>query len=908
MKVQKTHRYNQQKLYRLFLLFSVPGLVFLYFSYQYVKNIYLDSENFLEYKYSIEIVKNLSDLIHELQMERGLSAGYLVSRNDILKKRLLKQFKRTDTAFQKVQFIVELKYDYEYMQNIIHRNIILLKKVQNQFKLLSRVRSEVMHRDISFEKEMEFYGNIINSLILVIKNISVAFLGLHGDLNTVANIQLLKEQAGIERAYIYNRLLTKKKEKKEEYLEFLKQLKRDHDELKKELRLSMNEMSKKIFNQIYSIPIETKVLECYKAVVKQQFDEGKAHKCFNASTEYINMYETIYNKILHYYIRTASIKHNQALYIFYFVFIAWIMAFVSIALLIYKYIILLKKNKKFQEELQIASYTFDAFEGVVITDPNGYILKVNNSFSKITGYSADEVIGKHTRLLKSNKHSEEFYKKMWQKLITEGKWQGEIYNKRKNGDIYPEILSITAIKDNTTTIYYIGQFLDISQMKESQRLLRYQAEHDFLTGLLNRKALIKRLAQERSAAIRHDRRHAFLFIDLDNFKMINDSYGHDTGDKLIKIVAKRLVGILREEDIVARISGDEFGVIVLNIQNDYIAGAHALKQICQKIIAEISKAVMLKRQSITISCSIGVKIFPNEENDVYDIIVHADKAMYRAKEQGKNQYVFFNKEIEESMKKFAVLESEIKQSIYRHEFIFHMQPKVELSSGNIVGAEMLIRWIHPKKGLLYPDSFIVEAEQMGLVHHLFMEALHKACAFLEKTEDIFKGTLSINVSSKEILHPDFVDEIISIVSMYRFTLSSLEFEILESSLIENFELVIEKIRKLQQYGMKFSIDDFGTGYSSMTYLQKLPVDTLKIDRSFLQDFDSDTNKEFIKMIINIAKILHLSIVAEGVESEEQRVFLREHGCEYYQGYFFSKPIPEEEFLQLIYQQTDFVII
>jgi len=573
-----------------------------------------------------------------------------------------------------------------------------------------------------------------------------------------------------------------------------------------------------------------------------------------------------------------------------------------VSMLILAYILrtLVKKEEFLIEELRISAYSFDSHEAMTITDLNGTILKVNDAFSRITGYLPSEVIGKNPRVLKSMKHSDEFYQNMWKDLHTKGRWSDEIYNKRKNGEIYLEHLSITAIKnEENITTHYIAQFLDISELKHAQEEAQHQADHDSLTGLLNRKALLQRLNEEFIKARRHDFLHAFLFIDLDEFKAVNDTFGHKVGDMLLVEVAKRLDAMLREEDILSRVSGDEFAILILNIDKSETEAAKDVESISKKIIHELSRPFVFDEYKVNISASIGLKLFPDGEKTAQDVVVHADTAMYQAKHQGKNQFVFFDKAIELELKHFQILEEELTQADKNDEFVFYFQPKVDIQTNKIVAAEALVRWNHPQKGLLYPGSFLDVVQSIGMIHKITLKALESVCQFLESHKDIFRGTISLNINSSELLHANFEEDIVSVIQRFDVEVSQIELEITENELIKDFDTAIIKIKKLKEFGLKFSIDDFGTGYSSITYLQKLPVDSLKIDKSFLQDISEESNREIVKMMLSMARTFNILSIVEGVENQTQLDFVKENGADMYQGFFCSQAVSEKNFIKLL---------
>ncbi len=402
-----------------------------------------------------------------------------------------------------------------------------------------------------------------------------------------------------------------------------------------------------------------------------------------------------------------------------------------------------------------------------------------------------------------------------------------------NDSVELEKLSITAIKNKEGKMAcYITQSIDIGDLKEAEDRAIHQANHDFLTGLPNRKSMIEKVEEEFVRAKRHNFLDAFLFLDLDGLKKINDSFGHSIGDRVLIEVAQRLYAITRADDYIARISGDEFGIVLVNLDNDEERAAHSAKTVCEHIIKSIAEPFKIDQYTILLDISIGVKLFPDGNKDINDIINGADAAMYKAKENGKNRYVFFNEELEYKIKELSNLESEITQALVNNEFIFYFQPKVDTNTQKIKGVEILVRWEHPQKGIVYPDKFIDVIKEMGRLSDITFQAIESACNYLAQYSNI-EGSLSINVSSVELISNNFLEKVLNIVSRCGVDAKHLEFEILENELIENFDLVLESTTKLKAHGIWISIDDFGTGYSSISYLRKLSVNTLKIDCYFV---------------------------------------------------------------------------
>ncbi len=559
-----------------------------------------------------------------------------------------------------------------------------------------------------------------------------------------------------------------------------------------------------------------------------------------------------------------------------------------------------------KEDLRIASYAFEAQEAMTITDINGNIIKINQAFTDITGYSAQEVIGKNPNVLQSSKHDKQFYQQMWEALKNKGRWKGEIYNKRKNGQIYPEILSITAIKDeNDITTHYIAQFLDISHIKNAQREAEHKAQHDILTGLANRAKLIEETENAFARGRHTDLQHAFMFLDIDNFKHVNDFYGHNIGDALLVEIASRLSTSIRKGDIVSRLGGDEFAIVILNLDTSEQVSVKKATLFAEKIQQIMAEPIIIDSQSFDITFSIGIKLFPDHEKNAQDVMTHADIAMYQAKKSGRNQFAFFDHELDLESKRFLLIEKELKRAIEEKQFELYYQPKVDLTTGKIVGTEGLIRWNHPTKGILLPHTFLDVANDTKLIHEIGNFVIDEACKQLSVWENELENpnySISINISAHQFQKRGFTAYLKECIGKYNIDASRLELELLEDTLIKDMDRAIKKIKGLKSLGIKFAIDDFGTGYSSMTYLQNLPVDNIKIDRSFIMDINNQSNQEIVKMIINFAKIFNLTVTAEGVENEYTLKFLKEHACDMYQGYYFSRPLPTDEITQLLREE------
>jgi diguanylate cyclase (GGDEF)-like protein/PAS domain S-box-containing protein len=564
-------------------------------------------------------------------------------------------------------------------------------------------------------------------------------------------------------------------------------------------------------------------------------------------------------------------------------------------------------QQRTREDLHIASYAFEAQEAMAITDIDANIIKVNQAFTEITGYEESEVIGKNPKILQSSKHDKAFYQHMWDELKHKGKWKGEIYNQRKNGEIYPELLSLTSIKNEyNITTHYIAQFLDISHIKNAQKEAEYKAQHDILTGLANRAKLLQEMESAFTRGRRLNIQHAFMFLDIDNFKHINDFYGHTIGDTILVEIASRLKSSIRKEDIVARLGGDEFSIIALELDSSEHIAVKKATLLAEKIQKIMTEPIIVDSQSFEITFSIGIKLFPDHEKTSQDVISHADIAMYKAKKSGRNQFAFFDHELDIDSKRFIIIEKDLKRAIKEKQLELYYQPKINLHTSEIIGVEALLRWNHPTKGILYPDAFLDIAKDTRLIHEIGNFVIDESCRQLSlwnsELIDPHRYSISINITPDQFQKHGFIQYLKNAISTYGIDASLLELELLEDTFIENMDGTIEKIQILKSLGIKFSIDDFGTGYSSMTYLQKLPIDNIKIDRSFIMDLYSQSNQEIVKMIINFAKIFNLTIIAEGVENKYTLDFLKDNKCDIYQGYYFSRAIQVNEITQLLKEQ------
>ncbi|MFT7008379.1 MAG: diguanylate cyclase (GGDEF)-like protein/PAS domain S-box-containing protein [Colwellia sp.] len=555
--------------------------------------------------------------------------------------------------------------------------------------------------------------------------------------------------------------------------------------------------------------------------------------------------------------------------------------------------------KEDEKKLRLASTVFQtATEAVMINDANNLIVAVNHAFTLITGYSEAEVLGENPILLSSGHHDVNFYKEMNTELTSKGKWQGEICNRRKNGEVYYEWLSITALKNKAGELEsYVSLFSDITKRKQAEDKIYHQANYDYLTGLANRNLFIDRFEQSIAVAKREDKSVALLFIDLDGFKNVNDTFGHSKGDLLLKYAAQRIESVVRTSDSVARLSGDEFAVMLCG-DND----VYSNEKVAAKVLAELAAPFQLVEKEAHISASIGIAIFPDDGHFSEDLLANADSAMYKAKEKGKNNVQFFTKEMDIKAQQRRSLEVELRQAIKNNELVLHYQPIHDIKTGKVVSAEALIRWLHPQRGLIPPIEFIPLAEDIGFIVDIGDWVLEQACnqAQMWQTQWTFAPKISVNISSAQLHRADFFDKLKHVLTQSQLPPELLTLEMTESLLIEEDINTLAKLRTIRDFGIALSIDDFGTGYSSLSYLKRFPISILKIDRAFIKDITVNSEDEALTCaILSIAQSLNLKVVAEGVEEKAQCDLLAKHNCQFVQGYFFSKPIPAEVFAAYI---------
>ncbi|WP_374265427.1 EAL domain-containing protein [Zoogloea sp.] len=546
-----------------------------------------------------------------------------------------------------------------------------------------------------------------------------------------------------------------------------------------------------------------------------------------------------------------------------------------------------------EEQLRLAwTVVQNSVEAIVVTDADQRILSVNRAFTDVTGYTAEDAIGNTPRMLQSGHHDRSFYESMWQDIQILGFWQGEIHDRRKNGTFYPSSLSISAVRDQSGRLtHYVAVFSDITERKASEARIAFLAQHDPLTGLPNRTLLHDRLDQALANAARHGTRIALMFLDLDRFKTINDSLGHMIGDRLLQGVAQRLTSCVRETDTVSRQGGDEFLIVLTDVDVPDDAA-----RVAEKILDLLQPPFDMDGQQLGTSFSIGIALYPEDGRDVEMLMKNADTAMYHAKESGRNTYRFFDEAMNVNALERLHLENGLRQAIEQQEFQLYYQPQVELASGRIIGVEALLRWFSGNLGSISPARFIPLAEECGLIVPIGEWVLQTACRQARAWQDagLPPVPVAVNLSALQFRRSDIVASVASALAQSGIDGRWLELELTESLLMQSGPDVAAILGRLKALGVRLSIDDFGTGYSSLAYLKRFPVDQLKVDQSFVRDLSDDPDDAtIVRAIIQLGNSLRLEVIAEGTETPEQMDFLRREGCVAAQGYLFSPPLPAE---------------
>ncbi len=557
-------------------------------------------------------------------------------------------------------------------------------------------------------------------------------------------------------------------------------------------------------------------------------------------------------------------------------------------------------NQTLQNELRLASRILEVtHNGIMVTDSNNKIIMINPAFTQITGYTLDDVLGKTPDMLSSGRHDDDFYQALWTSLKTKKYWAGDIQNRKKNGEIFHERLVINILTNEANEVtHYIGTFSDITNEKLASIKIEHLAQYDQLTELPNRHLLIDRLNHALKLAQRHNQKVAVLFMDLDHFKSLNDTLGHLAGDNLLRQIAFRLKATLRETDTIARFGGDEFVVIINEFDREQDVKA-LVDTICQKLLAELNRPFEIGDKIYQTTFSIGISLYPDDGEEHSELIKHADLAMYNAKNSGRNRASFFNKSLMTLANKASIIEQNLRIAIKNQQFKMYYQPQIDLHTGELVGIEALIRWLHPDNGMIAPDDFLPSAEKISLmadIDHFVIDAVFKQIAQW-LSQGLQVPPISINASHNQFkAQSQLVENIKKTINHYNVSPEYIQIEVTESVIISDLHSAVMILDELKALGIKVALDDFGTGYSSLTYLRKLPIDFLKIDKSFVQGMlNNNDDNIIVESIIAMTQGMNITIVAEGIETQAQQTAIKDAGGHIGQGYLYSRPINANDF-------------
>ncbi|KHJ52757.1 diguanylate cyclase [Vreelandella venusta] len=562
--------------------------------------------------------------------------------------------------------------------------------------------------------------------------------------------------------------------------------------------------------------------------------------------------------------------------------------------------------KRAEVELQIAAAAFQAHLGIMVTDARGTILKVNDTFKRITGYSDAEVVGRNPRMFSSGHHNAAFYRRLWRSVLSTGSWEGEIWNQRKNGELFPEWLTISAVHDrNGSLTHYVATMSDISERKAAEQEIHQLAFYDPLTGFANRRLFIDRIGVALKELNRHQRCGALILLDLDSFNHVNDTLGHHIGDRLLQNVARRFGQMLRDTDTLARLGGDEFAVLVEGVDGSPRKTQALAEHIANKLMAALDTPIQVGDEQASVTASVGITVMADSQRSADDYLQQADMALSQAKASGRRTLRFFDPSMQAALLARVRLEADLRLALDHQQWQLHYQLQVD-EQGRIVGVEALLRWHHPERGLVSPGEFIPLLESTGLINDVGEWVLAAAChqlAAWQHQPGFEQLTISVNISPLQFRENDFLDRVEQVFLRTHAPLERLKLEVTETLFVEARDDARDKMLSLKARGVRFSLDDFGTGYSSLAYLAQLPLDQLKIDQSFVQQvLESSANAAIVESTIALAKSLNLDVIAEGVETPAHQAWLMAHGCHAFQGYLFGRPMPVEEMEQAVRAQ------
>ncbi len=840
----------------------------------------------------------INRFVHEIQKERGLSSGYIASDGQTFANELPRQQAHSR------ELLNELNHSLELQENIPSEQ---LGSINRELRDLNLLREAVLTLRTSREYAVDRYTGIIEQLF----DLQIRFSNTNADTAlyrqqlALLNFMEAKEHSGRERALLAAMLSDHNFSAGR--IETLQRIRAAEETYRTTfLRLAAGELHEP-YRQLQNLPEATKAQKIRQRIVAAGLrsmhgnppGDGTSLPApgdwFTVATALIDAMKQFEDGMASRLADDAGQLERSARRELFLNAFLTIVSFVLAAVLIEQ---LQRGRRAAEEQLDLADAVFlNSVESIMVTDAELKIVEVNPAFSQISGYSREEILGQHPRLLRSGKHDEAFYQRMWQRIGATDHWEGEVWNRRKNGDIYPALLSIAAVRNRNGAIsHYTGMIFDLSQHQKIEALMEQLRTFDGLTGLPNRDAWLSTLDQAVASGQRTRSPFAILEIDLDRFKVINDSLGHLMGDKVLVEVAHRLRHSQRKQDIVARPGGNRFSILLYEVTDPQSIGT-----ICEKLLAAFARPFDLGDNcSAHVTASIGIALYPNDGEEAKTLLMAAESALYSAKADGRNLYKFFSHEMNELGARMFKLERMLRQALDNGEFSLVYQPQVDAHSGRLVGVEALLRWHNPELGPVSPVQFIPVAEETGLIVPIGEWVMRTACQQAEawRRELGQEIPVAVNLSARQFQRSDLLTSVQAILDETGLPNHLLELEITEGLLMADPISAIDTIRGLHFMGVRTALDDFGTGYSSLAYLKLFPINRLKIDRAFVRDLpDNDSDRAISQTVIALGLNLKLEVLAEGVETEAQRDCLRDAGCQVFQGFLYSKPLPPETLVE-----------
>ncbi|GBG03844.1 hypothetical protein AZSI13_31710 [Azospira sp. I13] len=835
---------------------------------------------------SIEI----SQLVHELQKERGLSSGYIASGGKRFGAALASQYYLTDSAVERLYAVSD-------------RDSALRPTLQG-FEALSQLRAGVMELRLSREAVVDRYSALITPQFdHLMATMSVGRVGwiYRQQLAFIFFLQT-KEMAGQERALVTAMLSA------EDFgalrMAAYHRIKAVEEARLEKFRQLADPETLTAYDRISQEPFVVQAERIRRLIVAVAASQEKpairytAEQWFDLASRRIDALGEFEKVLSGRLLASSRALEEEAEWALVFNALAVLISFALAAALLVK---LWRGKQEAEQNLHLAAKVFGhSVESILITDADFRIIEVNQAFTRINGYRREEVLGKHPRLLQSGRHDEAFYTAMWQKINRHGSWEGEIWNRRKSGDIYPGLLSIVAVKDRKGAIsHYIAMTVDLTQYKETEALLEQLRTFDPLTGLPNREAWHSAVDQAVATAQRNNGHFALLEVGLDRFKVINESLGLEAGDKVLVAAAENIKRLLRRYDVAARSGGDRFSILLQDMNDPRDIGAF-----CERLLAAFALPIGVDGQALHVSVSLGAVLYPADGATTGALLKNAESALYGAKEEGRACYKFYSAEMNAASNRLLVLEQMLRQALERGEFSVVYQPQVSAGSRRLVGMEALLRWHNPELGSISPIQFIPIAEATGLILPIGAWVMQQACRQAEAWRSLFGVDLpvAVNLSARQFRHEDLMQTVAGCLADSGLPARLLELEITEGLLIHDPQGAAAILDTLRQKGIKVALDDFGTGYSSLAYLKTLPLDRLKLDRAFVKDLPNNASDRAIACaIIALGHNLGLELLAEGVENDAQAAFLRNSGCHVFQGYLYGRPMTPKELEEAVRQ-------